>query len=67
VSINTVTTSSAEPQYLIQQCGTVCDMNTELVEPDSRFYTWIQQNSKTTALIISQYTVPVMKIGCSNV
>jgi len=33
-------------------------MNTELVETDSRFGTWIQQNSKTTALIISQYMVP---------
>jgi len=33
-------------------------MNTELVETDSRFGTWIKQNSKTTALTISQYTVP---------
>jgi hypothetical protein len=56
--LTTLTTCSAEPQYLIQHRGTVCDMNTELVETDSRFGTWIQQNSKTTALIISQYMVP---------
>ena len=52
----TITPCSAVPQYLIQHCGTVYDVNTR--ETDSRFVTWIQQNSKTTVLIISQYIVP---------